>query len=303
MIGQINNTFKTFLHNISTVYFHGSCPDGIGARQILKTFFSTDMIYIPYYFQELESVPANSLFIDCSPKNLRMVLENGGMIIEHHDSRKAELVELMNEYPHQILFGEGQESGTWLALQVSEFLEDDAEYRLYKEVAELIAISDTWQKDNPSFAYARMLAGYIAYFGNDFDLELYKLAEMEETIRQHGAVQDKLQMKYADHAIVFGNVAFMNSTNISNASEILRTRGIPLAVGWTVNADNKGVPKVYYSLRSDGRFDIGAFCKVNGGGGHKAAAGFQTEWVAGMDPISHCLTLLIKALQEDAEKQ
>lgn len=302
MIGKIDNAFRTFLHNIATVYFHGGCPDGIGAREVLKTFYHTDMPYIPYYFQELNDIPANSLFIDCSPKNLRQVLETGGMILEHHDSRKAELAELMNEFPHQILFGEGMESGTWLALQVAEFLEDEPEYRQYKEVAELIAISDTWQKDHPDFAYARMVGGYLAYFGNDFDLELYKLAEMEDTIRQHGAVQDRLQKKLADQAIILGNIAFINSTNMSNASEILRGRGIPITVGWTVSADAKGVAQIYYSLRSDGKFDIGAFCKSQGGGGHKAAAGFQVERGDGKDPINYCLELIIQALMEDAKK-
>ena len=55
------------LTTINTVYYHGSCPDGITAREVLK--YALKVKFIPYYFTELKFIPKNALFIDCSPKD------------------------------------------------------------------------------------------------------------------------------------------------------------------------------------------------------------------------------------------
>jgi len=293
MIGNISKKFLDVLSKIKTVYFHGGCPDGIGARQILREYFEDSVTYIPFYFQEMNEIPKNSLFIDCSPKNLRMVLEGGGIIMEHHDSRKEELVALLKEFPDQIVFGEGSESGAYLAYcAVNRHI--DISY--CEEIVYLLAISDTWQKEDPLFDYARMVAGYVVFFGNDFNLSLYQLKGMEDTIRAHGLVQQRKQAQFAKDALKLPKlkVAFINDMNMSGAAEILRNDGFRIIVGFSLRED-KGAPTVFYSLRSDATFDSGSFCKANGGGGHKAAAGFSVPYAVGIDPIGKFLDILDKS--------
>lgn len=293
MIGILTSEF---LGKIQTVYFHGSCPDGISARELLKQLFEDRVTYIPYYFQELPEIPEFALFIDCSPKphQLKGVLEKGGVIVEHHETRLEELQELLKTFPQQILYGEGLESGTWLAMEILKQQKIDIKPGT-ETIAELIAIGDTWKKEDPRFEYARMVSGYIAFFGNAFDYPIYKLPEIEKTIRDFGAAQARSQKTLAKQAIKFhgGHIAFINSLLISDSAEILRSTGTVIIVGWVVKkAEESDRTIVTYSLRSDETFDVGAFCKSMGGGGHKSAAGFETTYIRGIDPVDYCLHLL-----------
>ena len=296
MLGQISNEI---LANIKTVYYHGSCPDGIGARQILK---DTPMIvrWVPYYFQELTEIPFNALFVDCSPKphQVEEVLAKGGAIAEHHDSFATSFASLRNTYPNQLLFGENDkvESGVRLAVslveQMNGCITEDA-----KAIATLLSISDTWQSTHPAFGFARMVAGYIAFFGNDFNLNLGELQNMIPTIEAFGKVQERKQYGLAKNAIRLEaegyKIAFINELNMSNAAEILRNEGNDIIVGYTLKFEpdeNRNV--AIFSLRSNDKFDCAAFCKANGGGGHKAAAGFSEGYDTIQSPIQSFLERL-----------
>ena len=63
------------------------------------------------------------------------------------------------------------------------------------------------------------------------------------------------------------------NTPMNNVSDVLhalmRIHEKP-ALGWFVDSEGK----VRVSLRSEGDFDVGAFAKRFGGGGHKHSAGF-----------------------------
>jgi oligoribonuclease NrnB/cAMP/cGMP phosphodiesterase (DHH superfamily) len=291
VIGDLN---KKWLGGLKSIHYHGKCPDGIGARQILKQAMPHLQCY-PYYFEKMREVPWNSIFIDCSPsgEQLRQALQQNCIIAEHHGSRLDELKELMEEFPGQIIFGEGTESGTWLAFAiVNDYLDKD-QPKGTEEVAELIALSDTWQKNDKRFTYARMLAGYIAFFGNNFDTPIHQLHKMQSTIEAFGAVERARQQAFADGAIVTDRVYFINDVQISDASEILRsTKGARIIVGWLVSTSDTGEQNVKYSLRSSDSFHSGNFCKAHGGGGHPGSAGFSVPYTLGLDPIQNFLTLL-----------
>jgi hypothetical protein len=284
------------INHIDTVYYHGSCPDGIIAREILK-LTNKPMKYIPYYFSEFKEIPKNSLFIDCSPKSYQVetALQNNCLIAEHHISFDAQYWD--QYYHNQIFFGENHlvESGAELALWILGVYDPTFHDERVVELVRHIAISDTWQSTNPDFAYARMVAGYIAFFGNDFAEDVRTIMDKEATIRSFGKVQDRNQERFAKTAIKKKqngfNIAFINETNMSNAAEILRNEGQDVIVGFKMLFDLQTQSNlILYSLRSNDKFDCSEFCKLNGGGGHKAAAGFSITYST-QDPISAFLDI------------
>jgi hypothetical protein len=296
MLGQISNEV---LANIKTVYYHGSCPDGIGARQILK---GTPMIvrWIPYYFSEFTEIPYDALFVDCSPKSHQVeeVLMRGGAIAEHHDSFMTSFIQLQEKYPKQLLFGENLlvESGAKLAVHLVEQMRGCITDET-KNIAHLLSISDTWQNDDPAFGFARQIAGYIAFFGNDFCMELGQLQDMTDTIEAFGKVQQRKQTALAMSAIRLEaegyRIAFINELNMSNAAEILRNEGNDIIVGFMVKYEaNEQRNIAIFSMRSNDKFDCAAFAKDNGGGGHKAAAGFSEGYDTIQSPIQSFLSRL-----------
>ena len=61
--------------------------------------------------------------------------------------------------------------------------------------------------------------------------------------------------------------------HISELGHVLATQSGTYALIWYVSQDNK----VKCSLRSNGDYDVSAIAKAFGGGGHKNAAGFETD--------------------------
>ncbi len=313
MIGQIS---IANLKRIQKIYYHGDCPDGIGARTILQKIFASDVQYVPYYFEDLKEIPSYALFIDCAPQphQIKEILEKGGCIAEHHGSRLAELLELRKDHPQQIVYGEGIESGSWIALEIYKLLNNCGSVSpALEEMASLLAIGDTWKKDDPNFPRARKLANYIRFFGNDFSLTLEELRklELEGIIDEFDAVQQRQHQTRVDRALIrpllfyeSEKIAFINDSelNISAASEHLRQKGVNVTVGFTVKIF-EGVESIQYSLRSKkGVFDSGSFAKAmaadgyaRSGGGHELAAGFTVDYQIGKDPINHFLELLATA--------
>lgn len=312
MIGQIS---IANLKRVQNVYYHGDCPDGIGARTILEKVLD-GVMYVPYYFEELEEIPPYALFIDCAPvpHQLKEVLEAGGCIAEHHSTRLAELLLLREDHPQQIVYGEGTESGAWLALDIYRLLNRDGiPSPNLVEAVDLLALGDTWQKNDPKFPRARKLANYIRFFGNDFNISLEELLkrEKEGVIDEFDLVQQRHHRILVDRAIIRSlmfyeseKIAFINDSelNISDASELLRQKGVNVTVGFTVKIF-EGVESIQYSLRSKkGVFDSGSFAKAmaadgyaRSGGGHELAAGFTVDYRIGKDPINHFLELLATA--------
>lgn len=296
----------TKLTAIQTVYYHGSCPDGITAREVLK-YALKGVKFVPYYFTELKFIPKKALFIDCSPKDeqLEECLKSGCLVAEHHESFVEGYNRLNDIYPGQMTLGDNSkaESGATLALHIVEILRGGSHWNQgILNLVRLISISDTWKKDDPDFALARMFAGYIAFFGNDFCESLGDLAKKEDVVRAFGAVQTRRQEVLAKGAVRTEEngfkVAFINDLNMSNAAELLRTQeGTDLVVGYIVKFDDRlNQNIVIYSLRSqeDG-FDVSKFAKANGGGGHKAAAGFSIPYLFGVDPIANFLSERLNA--------
>lgn len=299
------------LISIQSVYFHGSCADGIIAREILKTNASTKIKYIPYYFDELKTIPEKALFIDCSPKphQVEECLKRGCLIADHHDTFKDSFMKFNDVYPNAMMFGENEkaESGAVLAYRLFKKMKGYVANEELSDVADLIGISDTWHTEHKDFEFSRKLAKYVTFFGNDFSESLQILLDPEgiALINAMGAVFQRESIKHAKSALSFFagsrqlKVFFINDLNISDAAEILRNdKGADLVVGWKVQTDanphGNGDPITVFTLRSNDRFDCRTFAQAHGGGGHTRAAGFSMpfDFKSPVSPMSWLMSEL-----------
>jgi hypothetical protein len=72
-------------------------------------------------------------------------------------------------------------------------------------------------------------------------------------------------------------VVFQGVKQTSDAAETPEAADFDLIVGFEFFVDHD-VPKMILSTRSRREFDCASFCKANGGGGHRQAAGFNIEF-------------------------
>lgn len=162
--------------------------------------------------------------------------------------------------------------------------------------AECVGARDTWQTDAPDGRFERgqwitrmlmsrpasyWLGGHVPY------LDGAEIAVGRELHEQHlqvvaSALEQLVAMHVPDGDGLVELFAFQEQAQgfrlTSDVAEALRERGrdgpgVVAGFAWFVDSD--GVPKLTYSLRSLGDFDVCAFAKANGGGGHRAAAGFS----------------------------
>lgn len=278
---------KEKYENLKAIYFHDGCPDGIVAKNTLW-HPNPDIKFIPYNFQEFEDeeIPKNSLFIDCSPKahQLERALKNGCMVADHHDSFRKPYEDLREEYEGQLLFGENSkgESGAVLAYHIVAELYPHFISAMDWSIVRLIGVSDTWQKDDPDFAYARKLAKYVQYHGNDIASSVLE-CDLQKNVEAHAHITERLNQKLFNNAFITTcpgkpetkllKVAFINHLSISDITE--RFEECDIVVGWEVSKNqDTGKLQVQYSIRSrNEEFDASEFCAFHGGGGHKKAAG------------------------------
>ena len=268
------------LNAIKTVYYHGSCADGIVAREIMKRVLPAATC-TPFYFEELKEIPKNALFIDCSPKphQIEACLEEGCCIADHHDTFRESFDRLCGPTHGAMLFGENSlgESGAVLA-SVLHAQELEYDHLIYN-IANYIGVSDTWQKNDASFEDSRILSKYITMFGNDFSEDICTLLADKSKIDAMRGMVHRQNEKLVKSAIILGHpvkAAYINSMQISDAAEILREKHeVKVVIGWEMIQGRNNHPIIACSIRATPDFDCSKFAQAQGGGGHKAAAGFE----------------------------
>lgn len=296
------------LNSINTVFYHGSCADGVIAREVLKLHLQDSVEYVPFYFQELDTLPEKALFIDCSPVDSQIedCLQRGCLIVDHHESYRRHYEALGGTYGAQMAFGENSkaESGAALAVKVLEgvcgrgyvrnLLAPDGE-----DVVRLISLGDTWRTTHTDFQLARKFSNFILLWGNAFAFDIRTLRQqlpIIEALAEIDRLKTESQVVSAIRTLHCGlKIAFINKPKISDAAEILRNQeGTDLVVGWSIRLDKERV-QTTYSLRSQ-TFNCEAFAKAQGGGGHKSAAGcvFHEDVALWLDinPVQRFLDLL-----------
>jgi len=177
------------------------------------------------------------------------------------------------------MFGENSwgESGAVLA---SVLYSQEFEFcHAIHEIAHYIGVSDTWQKQDSKFEDSRILSKYIIMFGNDFAEDICTLLSDTSKIDAMRGMVRRQNEKLVKSAIILEapvKTAYINSMQISDAAEILREKhGVKVVIGWEMIQGRNGYPVIGCSVRATPDFDCSQFALAQGGGGHKAAAGFE----------------------------
>jgi oligoribonuclease NrnB/cAMP/cGMP phosphodiesterase (DHH superfamily) len=95
----------------------------------------------------------------------------------------------------------------------------------------------------------------------------YLLKGVEQYVSQMR--KQAIERRVGGHIVPVVNAPYINTSELVGALAEDR----PFAIGWYQRGDGKYA----YSLRSRGDFDVSALAKEYGGGGHKQAAGFQSD--------------------------
>lgn len=300
----INNILEA-----KTVYYHSGCPDGIIAREFIFRLLTDGLnvpcraVFEPYFPGNKLDVTNNCVFVDSSPiqDQYEDFLKAGAVILDHHITNKPNNYDdLDKQYPDQLLFGlnANNESGTQLAFECLEFHFKSKGYinftlNVERHIANLIAIGDCWDSQNPLFERARFFGQYIGLYGNEYDKGIPSQNFIEQTI-EYGNIRKRQFDRQVKKVIIKQSpmivpekvlkIAFMNTHDgMSDVSELLRTdQNVDLIVGWIIQRiliDGVPTDVISYSTRSNDKFDCSKFAKYCNirGGGHPKAAGFTIK--------------------------
>jgi len=200
-----------------------------------------------------------------------------------------------------------------------------------REFARLAGIRDTWKKSNTQFGLASEQAEILMFWGNEL---LEKIRQNRDSVftgafyvessifhpkNRHYLGKHLFEKKLEHARTAIGEahefvtakgtrvLVFQGVTPTSDAAEILEQRAkmeteecfFPdIVAGFHYRVD-AGKLQLAFSTRSHTGYDVGAFCKSKGGGGHSAAAGFTVEQSAeiGANPYA-----VFKLLLEEWEQ-
>jgi len=262
------------------IIYHGECPDGFSAAWVAWKKFGDNADYISAHFQE--SLPDGLVdkeiyILDFSfPKDLmaEIVKNNKKVIVIDHHKSAEESVKMAHEYIYEM-----NRSGAILAWQY--FYPDLTVPWLLRYIGD----RDIWKLELPdTFTMGLMLDT----FDKNFETWSRLAEELEdESTRKQYIEQGKLIQKYESKVIE--DISKLNKEIVefegyetyavnaphffaSQIGHTLRKEKPPIAIIWQWSKGNINV-----SLRSDGSVDVSEIAKKYGGGGHKAAAGFELK--------------------------
>lgn len=268
------------------VIYHANCPDGFTAAWIARKALGPDCEFIPaHYGDSPPDCTGRSVYIlDFSykrPVTLRIALEAKELVIlDHHKTAEAELAHLVDECGR--LYGvtsvainfDMAKSGArlawdhfigtqppWLVKYVQD--RDLWQWKLpsSREVnAALASYERTWEQwdafEADEHALPRLIMDGVA-------IERFKNRQIEDACR------NATEIELAGHKILAVN-ATVNFSEV--AGKLAENR--PFGAAWFYRTDGKK----QWSLRSrDGGVDVSEVAKQFGGGGHRNAAGFETD--------------------------
>ncbi len=260
------------------VVYHGDCPDGFSAAWVAWKKFGDQVDYVPLHHGDplpdgLYNKEIYILDFSFPIEIMAEVVKNNKkvIVIDHHLSAE-ESVKMAYEYVYEM-----DRSGAALAWQY--FNPELPVPWLLKYIGD----RDIWKLELPdTFAMGLMLDT----FNKDFKTWSKLAEELEnESVRKQYIEQGKLIQKYENKVIEdiinFNKEVVMfeghevyavNSPHFfaSQMGRFLYEEKPPFAIVWRWSRG-----KINASLRSDGSVDVSEIAKKFGGGGHKAAAGFQ----------------------------
>jgi hypothetical protein len=325
------------LKAVKKLVTHANCPDGIASALIIKDALpEVEVVFMAHgteAHKKLEPRPG-TLFVDFSPFQdqwegslhaAKRWIEAGAIVLDHHPTQRDVTMAFVEAGLGNYGENDKNECGAWLAYEhVWRPIKlghgpfnphDDGES--VKQLAELAGVRDTWKKDDPRWQAACEQAEELMFWGFD-SLDLDSITDPRAISLGSKLFEKKIEhaKKAIGEAHEFttqkgtGVVMFQGVTPTSDAAEILEKDWDPIyrtgvldfppniVAGFHYKVDGDKL-KLQFSTRSHTGYDVGAFCKSRGGGGHSAAAGFTIEQSpeVGINPYA-CFKLLLEEWEQ-----
>lgn len=280
------------------VIYHANCPDGFCGAWVAHKILGDDAEYVPAQYSQAPPDVAGRkvLIVDFSYKRpvMRDILSQAAAVtvLEHHKTAELELAGIVDEFvqrPDLIANPPGSE------LPVIRFDMNKSGGRLAWEhffpgrkapwLVDYTEDRDLWRWALPgSRAINAALASYPRTFEKwdafcsllgDPEAE-FVLANLEREgeaiIRYQDHLIDSIcrcarEVEIGGHKVLAANTSVLYSEVAGKLAE-----GRPFGAAWFIRSDGQR----QWSLRSrDGGVDVSEVARLNGGGGHRNAAGYE----------------------------
>lgn len=267
---------------MNVVFYHKDCADGFAAATVAYMVLGDDTTFVPVqYGDEVPDVTGKVVYmVDFSvpPETLTTMAATAKRItiIDHHKSA----IEKYDGYakPDNVNLELNEErSGAWLAHQY--FFPDD----IVPDIIRLIDDRDRWQfrldgsKDLNRVLFARRpwnFAQWAEWIVDD--MWLPELVDEGRALTRAFNADLKSVLESAIPCTILGHRGLALNANAmfsSEAGHMMAEASETFGLVWRVGASGA----VYCSLRSSGDYDVATIAQLFGGGGHRNAAGFETD--------------------------
>jgi len=286
------------VEKITKVVSHANCPDGIASAMIVRDALpSVPIEFMQYNTPEHENmvVQEGLTFVDFSPHHSRYqeFIDGGAFCLDHHKGAK-DVVAAFGE--RGVYADEKEEPGVSGAVLAFRHIWQPSVYRIKRlgkmvgeqevsRFAELAGIRDTWQTKSPDWFLAKKQAQTLMRLPRDFWMSI-DLAEAIDLLNGtlpafidddwNESILRKVREAWRTKSEKGTKVVLFEGTRSSSDAAELIDKDADLVVGFNMFVEG-GERKIIYSTRSHTGFDCKALAKMfPGGGGHTAAAGFNT---------------------------
>lgn len=291
------------------VIYHADCTDGFGAAFAAWLKLGDDAEYLPMQYGNVpSSLPIDNrevyildfsfprdvmdgvfaaakrvVWLDHHKMAFEMWLPDELEYDEWEDTTKNGLIRFDNNKSGALLAWEYFHPDTEVPMLIRHI--DDRDRWIFaldgsKELHAALQSYRPWSfaQWNDYFFYGDLVthdcgvSNFIAEGASILRAQDQHVASMAKQTRKCRIPTDLVHSESGDRWMACG-FACNATLHISELGHILATQSGTYALIWYVAADNK----VKCSLRSNGDYDVSAIAKVFGGGGHRNAAGFETD--------------------------
>ncbi len=278
------------------VLYHANCMDGMGAAYAAWTklvdFENVHYIAVQYG-KPIPQMQDNSLvyILDFSYSRQEILDLKARMhkvvVLDHHKTAEEELKDIED------CFFDKEHSGAsmaWIYFHPEGFTSEN-EFTHLPKVIKNIRDRDLWKFELSETKYVskalqiqikdfRHLHPYVT---DDTTYRSLIAFGQQKDVFDGYAIEDSVNKASICHVddlkIAFGNVTSLIS---EIGAKWCETFDVDFSMSYFISTDGK----IVFSLRSrNGRFDVAAYAKTFGGGGHAAAAGFTKNFPEGMEII------------------
>ena len=304
------------LKAVKTIIVHGpGCPDGVASAILLHDVLpEAEIKFVQYGTDEHKNLPATSgmLFADFSPpaERVQEFVEVRAIVLDHHKTAKS----VVAAFGDLGVFGdEVSEPGVcgavlayrhiWLPLQAERAktridgygqwmtsIQVAEEESAAKDFATLAGIRDTWQNKSPRWHEALIQAEMVRFYPVEHWLRIVRPFDPSNKalwterrqittllIEKHEkSVQKVIEKAHRFTSKKGTRVVVFEGTHLSSDAAEALGKEADIVIGFAFLVEN-GEQKMIVSSRSHSGYDVSAFSKHYGGGGHTAAAGFNAK--------------------------